>query len=133
MSLLASLDAATAVWRAISGLVLVWLAFFFGRTLRLGQTPLIERFARVSNPAMTPALCLYTRRLTGIWCAYFIVAAVASWFSGYAPVWTGGCIWIGSAILFIGEHRLRPGFFPGQIFPGLLRQLSDTWHVWHKK
>ena len=114
-------------------MVLVWLAYFFGRTLRTGNTPLIERFARVSTPKMTPALCRYTRRLTGIWCAYFLVAAVVSLVANNATVWTGLCIWIGSAALFIGEHRLRPKFFPGQEFPGLVQQVKDTWHVWHKK
>ena len=130
MSLLASLDVA-ALWRIVSLIVLVWLAIFFGRTLRSGQTPLIERFARVSNPAMSPAFCCYTRRLTGIWCAYFISAAVASGAANYAAVSTGVLIWIGTALLFVGEHRLRPLFFPGQEFPALLQQLRDTWHVWH--
>ena len=131
MSLLASLDVA-ALWRIVSLIVLMWLAIFFGRTLRSGQTPLIERFARVSNPAMSPEFCCYTRRLTGIWCAYFICAAVASGAANYAAVSTGVLIWIGTALLFVGEHRLRPLFFPGQEFPGLMQQLRDTWHVWHK-
>ena len=120
-----------ALWRVVSLMALVWLAVFFGRTLRSDQTPLIERFARVSNPAMSPEFCTYTRRLTGIWCAYFICAAVASGFANYAPVSTGMFIWMGTVVLFVGEHRLRPLFFPGQTFPGLLQQIRDTWHVWH--
>ena len=44
------------LWRAASFLMLGWLAVFFGRTLAPGQTPLIERIARVSDPAMTPPL-----------------------------------------------------------------------------
>ena len=132
MGLIASLDAA-ALWRAVSLMVLVWLAYFFGRTLRNGETPLIERFARVSTPKMTPALCRYTRLLTGIWCGYFLVAAGVSLASNFAPVWSGLCIWLGSATLFIGEHRLRPKFFPGQEFPSLVQQIKDTRYVWHKK
>lgn len=132
MGLLASLEAAV-VWRAVSLMVLAWLAFFFGRTLRIGETPLIERFARVSTPKMTPALCRYTRWLTGIWGTYFLVAAVISLIADSAPVWSGLYIWIGSATLFVGEHRLRPKFFPGQKFPGLVQQLKDTRDVWHKK
>ncbi len=120
-----------ALWRVVSLMALVWLAIFFGRTLRSDQTPLIERFARVSNPAMSPEFCTYTRRLTGIWCAYFICAAVASGLANYAPVSTGMFIWMGTVVLFVGEHRLRPIFFPGQTFPGLLQQIRDTWHVWH--
>lgn len=132
MSLLASLDIA-ALWRVVSILVLAWLAFFFGRTLRHGQTPLIERFARVGNPAMTPELCGYTRRLTGVWCAYFVVAAIASGLANVTPFSTGLLVWFGTIVLFVGEHRLRPVFFPGQKFPGLLQQIRDTWHVWHIK
>ncbi len=131
MSLLASLDV-VAIWRVISLMVLAWLAMFFGRTLRPGQTPLIERFARVSNPAMSPEFCIYTRRLTAIWCAYFIFAAVVSGAANYAPASTGVFVWMGTILLFVGEHRLRPMFFPGQKFPGLLQQVRDTWHVWHK-
>lgn len=132
MSLLASLNAA-ALWRVASLVALLWLAIFFGRTLRPGETPLIERFARVGNPAMTPEFCTYTRRLTGIWCAYFVCAAVASAAANDAPISTGVSIWIGTIVLFVGEHRLRPRFFPGQQFPGLLQQIRDTWHVWHNK
>ena len=132
MSLLVSLDVA-ALWSVVSVITLVWLAIFFGRTLRPGQTPLIERFARVSNPALSLEFCTYTRRLTGIWCAYFVFAAVASGAANYAPVSTGVFIWMGTVVLFVGEHRLRPMFFPGQKFPGLLQQIRDTWQVWHIK
>lgn len=132
MSLLASLNVAT-LWRVASLVALMWLAIFFGRTLRSGQTPLIERFARVSNPAMSPEFCTYTRFLTGIWCAYFIFAAVASAATNSAPFSTGVFIWIGTILLFVGEYLLRPRFFPGQKFPGLLKQIRDTWHVWHNK
>jgi uncharacterized membrane protein len=117
----------------VSLLGLAWLAFFFGRTLRVGQTPLIERFARASTPELTPALCVYMRWLTGVWCAYFVLAAVASWGTGQSLVSTGAFVWIGTIVLFVGEHRLRPKFFPGQEFPGLLQQVRDTWHVWQKR
>lgn len=132
MSLLASLDMA-ALWRVVSLLVLAWLAIFFGCTLRQGQTPLIERFARVGNPVMTPEFCTYTRRLTGIWCVYFVVAAFASGVANVTPVSTGLFVWLGTVVLFVGEHLLRPVFFPGQKFPGLWQQIRDTWQVWHQK
>ena len=117
-------------WRAASFMMIGWLAVFFGRTLAPGQTPLIERIARVSDPAMTPPLCRYTRRLTAIWCAYFVTAALASVSLGDAVPGQGALVLLGSAILFAGEHRLRPRFFPGQAFPGLLQQVRDTWTVW---
>jgi len=118
------------LWRAVSFLVLGWLAVFFGRTLAPGQTPLIERIARISDPAMTPPLCRYTRRLTAVWCGYFVIAALISVSLGNAFPGMGVLVLLGSAILFVGEHRLRPHLFPGQAFPGLVQQVRDTWSVW---
>ena len=112
-------------------LVLAWLAVFFGRTLRNGQTPLIERIARVSDPALSPALCRYTRKLTAAWCAYFLVAALWSCTAPLPAVQTGALVWTASLLFFVGEHQLRIHLFPGQAFPGLLQQVRDSWRVWH--
>ena len=120
-------------WRAASALMLVWLAVFFGRTLRAGQVPLIERIARVREPALAPPLCRYTRRLTALWCGYFLFAALLSLVPGRSVVSTGVLVWAGTAVLFIGERLLRPRLFPGQVFPGLLQQLRDTWSVWRPR
>ena len=119
------------LWRALSFLMLGWLAVFFGRTLRPGQVPLIEQIARVSDPAMPLPLRRYTRRLTAVWCGYFVIAALLSVSIGHAFPRTGVWVLLGSAVLFVGEHRLRPRLFPGQAFPGLVQQLRDTWAVWH--
>jgi uncharacterized membrane protein len=125
-----SLDGAGG-WRILSVLVLAWLAFFFGRTLRAPQVPLIERIARVSDPALPLPLQRYTRRLTAIWCAYFILAAVLTLTAVSSSFSSGLWVWGGTAILFTGEHWLRPRLFPGHSFPGLLQQVRDTWSVWH--
>lgn len=127
-----SLDAVIS-WRAVNVTVLVWLAIFFGRTLRTGQMPLIERIARTSDPELPPPLCRYTRRLTAFWSAYFIVSASLSIAARLPLGWTGAVIWLGSIVLFVGEHRLRPYLFPGQSFPGLVQQLRDTWYVWRHR
>lgn len=121
---------AWAVLRYLPPLVLLWLAFIFGRTLRAGAMPLIERIARHSNPALPAALCRYTRRLTALWCAYFIIAAVVTATAnlGYGPV--GLAVWTGTVVLFAGERWVRPRLFPGQHFPGLAQQLRDTWRIW---
>ena len=121
-----------ALWRIVPSLFPVWLAIVFALTLRQGNTPMIERFARVGISAMSPALCRYTRHLTGVWCTYFLVAAVVSFVGFNTIAWSGLWVWIGSAILFTGERWLRPRFFPGQMFPGLLQQVKDTWSVWRK-
>ena len=117
-------------WRAASFLMLGWLAVFFGRTLAPGRTPLIERIARLSDPAMTAPLRRYTRLLTAIWCGYFVIAALVSVCLADAFPGIGLLVLLGSAILFVGEHRLRPHLFPGQPFPGLMQQVRDTWSVW---
>lgn len=126
------MDAATLL-RLLPLLVLAWLAFFFGRTLRPGQVPLIERIARRGDPQMTEALCRYTRRLTAVWVAYFLLAALVILMARAAPVATGAGIWLGTIVLFVGEHRLRPHLFPGRNFPGLLQQVRDTWAVWRPR
>lgn len=124
---------ASLVWaslRYLPPLVLLWLAFLFGRTLRAGATPLIERIARHSNPALPAPLCRYTRRLTTIWCVYFVVAAVltATADMAYGPV--SLAVWTGTVVLFVGERWVRPWLFPGEVFPGLLQQLRDTLSIW---
>jgi uncharacterized membrane protein len=125
-----SLDGAS-LWWAASILMLAWLAFFFGRTLRPGRTPLIERIASVSDPELTDPLRRYTRRLTAVWCAYFVVAALLSLAVGRSWAGAGGWVWLGTFVLFVGEHRLRRLVFPGKSFPGLVQQVRDTWSVWH--
>lgn len=116
-------------------LVLAWLAVFFGRTLRAGQTPLIECIARRSSPSLSEPLRRYTRRLTLVWCVYFVLAAAATaaanWLQtvGFGMVQAG--VWSGTALLFIGERGLRPLLFPDESFPGLIQQIRDTVGVWH--
>lgn len=125
------LDVAT-LWRGATVLGLAWLAFFFGRTLRAGQASLIERIARVSEPDLPEVLQRYTRRLTGVWTAYFVLAAaftLLGQLNSAAGVWVG----LGSIGLFVGEHWLRPHLFPGHRFPGLAQQVRDTWSVWRPR
>jgi uncharacterized membrane protein len=120
----------TILWRALSALVLGWLAYFFGRTLRTGCVPLIERIARVRDPELPPALCRYTRRLTAVWTLYFVAAGLLSFGMQLPFLWAGGLIWLGAISLFVGEHRLRPYLFPGRSFPNLIEQVQDTARIW---
>ncbi len=127
---------APLVWAGLRYLppaVLLWLAFVFGRTLRAGATPLIERIARHSNPALPAVLARYTRRLTALWCAYFVVAAVLTAMANMAYVAVSLAVWAGTVVLFVGERWVRPKLFPGQTFPGLVQQLRDTWSIWRKR
>ena len=116
--------------RAVTLVMLAWLAVFFGRTLLPGREPLITRIARVSDPALSPRLCVYTRRLTAVWSGYFVLAALFCLLADGAGARVGVLVWAGTVILFIGEHWLRPRFFPGERFPGLRQQLRDTLRIW---
>ncbi|MDB5999763.1 MAG: hypothetical protein JWP52_1462 [Rhizobacter sp.] len=127
--------------------MLLWLAFVFGRTLRAGATPLIEQVARRGTPAMPMALRCYTRRLTAVWCGYFVVAAVVTAASALAAAgeMAGGtaglagfagvslAVWACTALLFIGERIVRPFIFPGHVFPSLWQQLLDTCSIWRPR
>jgi len=127
-----AIDAAVA-WRAVSLLMLAWLAFFFGRTLRPGQEPLITRIARVSDPALPLPLQRYTRGLTAVWCGYFVLAALLALLFGHSTWWLGLLVWAGTVVLFVGEHQIRPLLFRGHAFPGLQQQLKDTLRVWRPR
>jgi uncharacterized membrane protein len=119
--------------RFLAPLPLLWLAAFFARTLRTGRTPLIERIARRSTPALSPQLCRYTRRLTAAWCSYFLAAAALSavnaWIGAIGAGRIGIAVVAGSVVLFVGEHWARPWMFPQEAFPGLIQQLRDSWIV----
>jgi uncharacterized membrane protein len=123
--------------RYLSPIVLLGLALFFGRTLRPGHTPLIERIARRSTAILSDALCRYTRRLTAIWSGYFVgaafLSAIVGWSGGVAFSRVGLAVLAGSVFLFVGEHWLRSRIFPHEVFPGLLQQARDTWSVWRTR
>ena len=114
-------------------LCLLGLAVFFGRSLRYGATPLIERIARQSKPVLTPAVGRYTRRLTALWSAYFAAAAALTATADLAWSTLGTMVWAGTLALFVGERWMRPWFFPGETFPGLVQQVRDTWSIWRNR
>ncbi len=126
-----ALDAAFAL-RAIQTLALAWLAWFFGRSLRAGQTPLIERIARIGMPSLPVALCRYSRRLTAIWCAWLACAAILPWTMLLPVSLAGAPAWLGTGALFVGERILRPWLFPTIRFPGLAQQARDTCTAWRR-
>jgi uncharacterized membrane protein len=89
------------------------LAAWFASTLRAGHEPMITRFARAERGALEADLAAYTRALTWVWVAFFVVVAAidavlavagtrAAWlaFSG-----AGGYLMV--AALFLGEWAYR--------------------------
>jgi len=124
---------AAASLRHLPALALLWLAVFFGRTLRAGEVPLIERVARIGKPSLSAPLCRYTRFLTALWCVYFIVAAITAAVGGWGFEQASIGVTLLSLVLFVGEHRIRRLIFPGEWFPGLIQQVRDTVEVWRPR
>lgn len=56
----------------------VFLMWFFARTLKDGQEPLITSIARRVNGSLTPDLEIYTRRITFLWSMFFALQVVVS-------------------------------------------------------
>ena len=83
LGLVVGVALALAAWRfAEAARVLVYLppfaafafmAFFFGRTLRAGSEPLINRIARKEHSELPADVERHTRWLTGVWSACFAV------------------------------------------------------------
>jgi uncharacterized membrane protein len=93
---------------AVSGAMLVIFA------LTLWRPPsMIERIARASGPELDAAGVCYTRRLTLVWCGFFLAnGLVALGTAGYASreTWVlyNGLVSYGlAATLLIGERLLR--------------------------
>jgi len=89
------------------------LAFVFARTLQGGREPMISRFARIERGTLEPELRVYTRALTIVWVAYFLIAAALSLaFALFAPLTVRpAAVSLGNAagvaVLFVGEYGYR--------------------------
>ena len=124
---------AAACLHFVPTLVLLWLAFFFGRTLWPGATTLIERIARQGKPVLSLALRRYTRRLTALWCVYFVIAAVLTLMANVGFRQFGLGVAAASTLFFVGEYWLRRRLFPGEFFPSFVQQVRDTVSVWRPR
>lgn len=54
------------------------LLWFFGRTLKAGETPLITRLATKFHGTLPDDMKVYTRRITAIWCVFFAGQVIVS-------------------------------------------------------
>ena len=92
----------------VSGVMLV----IFSWSL-LSPPSLIERLARLQHPDLPPEGVIYTRRVTQVWCGFFIVngfiaLATALWSS--FEVWSlynGLIAYLLMGFLFVGEYVVR--------------------------
>jgi len=92
------------------------MLLIFGMSL-FNPPSMVERFARVSEPDLAPAGVRYTRRVTQIWCVFFIANGVVS---GYTALYASREQWIFyngliayllMGILFAGEWLFRRYWF----------------------
>lgn len=89
----------------------------FGLTLWYPPS-MVERFARLQYPDLPEAGVRYTRRVTGVWCVFFVMnALVAGWTAVAASreVWAlynGLIAYLLMGTLFAGEWLLRRRLFP---------------------
>jgi uncharacterized membrane protein len=74
---------------------------------------LIERIARIQHPNLPPEGVVYTRRVTQIWCLFFIIngsIALATALWGSFEIWSlynGFIAYVLMGILFAGEYIVR--------------------------
>ncbi|MET1023910.1 MAG: ketosynthase [Pseudoxanthomonas sp.] len=131
-----------------------WVAWFFGRSLRAGRTPLISRiveglYAQAGQP-LTPAQRAYTRRLTVCWTVLLSIMTLVNLLLGLWAV-PGGVLaqlgrvpplaipdeqaslfanLLGYGVIggfFVGEYMLRSRWFPVRPyrnFVDFVRQLA---------
>lgn len=94
------------------------LAFGFGSSLRPGSEALITVMAARVHQRMPPALIAYTRRLTGVWTAYFLTVAALSvliFFTTPFDRWAEFSNLFCPAtivLMFVGERLLRYRLHP---------------------
>jgi uncharacterized membrane protein len=97
----------------VSGSLLV--AFLV--SLRGGRS-IVEGFARLRKPHLSPAEVAYCRTVTWVWCAFFVgngAVAAGLALSGRRDLWaiyTGAIAYVLMGILFAGEYVVRRARFP---------------------
>lgn len=88
------------------------MLLLFGASL-LGKQSLIERLARLQDPNLPPQAIPYTRRVTQIWCVFFILngstAALLVWLQRFDwwALYTGIIAYILMGLLLGGEWLYR--------------------------
>ena len=88
----------------------------FARTLRDGP-PMIERFARLIDPALSPAEVSYCRQVTKVWCGFFLCnGIIAAVLAACAPLpwwvfYTGLLAYVLMGLLMAAEYVVRKARF----------------------
>lgn len=113
--LLAGATAATnseLLLRLYPAAVNLGMLLLFGGSLRT-PPPMVERFARLGEPDLPAAAIGYTRRVTQLWCAFFVAnGAAAAWTALFASrddwaLYNGLIAYLLMGTLFAGEWLYR--------------------------
>ncbi|MGF6773315.1 putative membrane protein [Paraburkholderia sp. GAS199] len=75
--------------RLYPSLVNLGLLIAFGATLVRGPS-MIEKFARLGNPDLPPGAVRHTRRVTQVWCGFFVLNGI---FSAYTALYWSRASW----------------------------------------
>lgn len=108
---------------APSLLVPLLLLMYFGKTLLSNEVPLITAIADAARGPLTPAMQVYTRRLTQAWCLIFILLMIETlvlltFYSLATWSWASNFVnYILLAIIFVGEFEFRKKKFPDHNHP----------------
>jgi len=107
----------SAVWNVPLGLrltpALVSFALLFSFAVSLAGESVVERLARAQLGELCPQDSRYCRRVTGVWCGFFLAnGSIALWLAvrGTARTWavyTGGIAYLLLGILFVAEYTYR--------------------------
>lgn len=90
----------------------VLMLLLFGSSLFAKQT-LVERLARLQTPDLPPSGVAYTRKVTQIWCVFFILngstAAALAWLNWHDwwAIYTGIIAYVLMGLLMVGELAYR--------------------------
>lgn len=89
----------------------------FGETLRAGQVPIVERFARLVEKELSPGKQAHCRAWTERWCAFFVLNGLVAlglglWASPFVwAAYTGGIAYALMGAMFAGEYVSRKARF----------------------
>ncbi len=101
---------------ALPVLVNLMLLANFAATLR-GPVSMIERFARMQEPELPPGGEAYCRKVTIVWCWFFVAnAAMSAALALWAPVawwslYVGGIAYLLIGLMFTVEYVVRKATF----------------------
>ena len=110
-------------------LINLLLAVLFGSTLRRGRTPLVTQYSILHRGRLEPDVVGYTRRVTQVWTAFFLLLAGESLLLAlFATVETWSLFanvlnYVFVAALLVGEYLWRLRCLSGLEHPSLVQFL----------